>query len=69
MIRNGVFHKDAHYGNILLQKSGSIVWIDNHISPIRSKKDIKNLLKRFIYTDVITDSEIEKFKKEFGDYL
>ena len=37
MLRKGLFHKDAHFGNILLHPAtpGRLYWIDNDVVPFR----------------------------------
>ncbi|WP_277811532.1 hypothetical protein [Chromohalobacter canadensis] len=31
LIRHGYYHRDFHYGNLLLDDAGEIVWIDTHV--------------------------------------
>jgi RIO-like serine/threonine protein kinase len=69
MIRHGVYHKDAHYGNILIREDHTICWIDNDISPIRSKQHIHRLLKRFLSNDLLEAGERETMRKEFENHL
>ena len=57
MINEGVFHKDAHLGNILVSKDYNIFWIDNDISTLKKSGDIDRLLKKFTNNTLISEKE------------
>jgi len=69
MIDHGVYHKDAHYGNILVRRNGQICWIDNDIGTIYTKKGVDRLLKRFITGSFLEAEDREVILETFGNYL
>ena len=61
MIHHSIYHKDGHFGNILIDSSLSIYWIDNDIRPIKESIHLTNFLKRFINSKLLSIEEKELF--------
>jgi len=61
MIDAGVYHKDAHLGNILVTYDYHLVWIDNDFSPIKGPRELHKLLKRFNNSPLLSEDEKSHF--------
>jgi len=57
MIDAGVYHKDAHLGNILVTYDYRLVWIDNDLSPIKGAREHHRLLKKFKNSSLLHEHE------------
>ncbi len=60
MIMAGIYHKDAHFKNILLDQNTPI-WIDNDIGKLNSYKKLQRFLHRFQTPEYLDVSERELF--------
>ncbi len=58
-IDNGIYHRDAHFNNILITKDYETVWIDNDISALKGNKERVKFLSKFIKRDFLSESEKE----------
>ena len=56
-IGNGTYHKDAHFGNILLTPDYRPVWIDNDISAIKTSDDIEKFIRKMIHSELLIQDE------------
>ncbi len=61
MISNGIYHKDAHYNNLLLSKNFDVVWIDNDIGKISDTHHLLRFVRKFIKPNYISLEEKEMF--------
>ncbi|WP_457608704.1 lipopolysaccharide kinase InaA family protein [Nitratifractor sp.] len=62
MINHGVYHKDAHPGNILVTEEDHLIWIDNDLSPIRGKRETERLFKKFLRNPLFNEEERERLQ-------
>ncbi len=80
MIENNLFHRDAHFGNILLDPAGEdgLYWIDNDLQKISSKDRVRiiDLLMRRIATKkhasqelILQMEEVEWMQQALTQYL
>jgi len=57
MIHAGIYHKDAHMDNILVGPDDRLIWIDNDIAPLKGKREMDKLLKKFLASRLLEDEE------------
>ncbi|WP_456429232.1 lipopolysaccharide kinase InaA family protein [Nitratifractor sp.] len=61
MVEARIYHKDAHFGNVLVTPDHDLVWIDNDLAPIKGPDESKRLLKKFRATPLLDEEEKSAF--------
>jgi tRNA A-37 threonylcarbamoyl transferase component Bud32 len=59
----GIYHKDCHYGNILVGKDERIVWIDNDLAPLGTAGERERFLRKIVHSPLLREEESSIFER------